>query len=137
MPNFALFFNSDPIIIIHALAAFAALFMGIGLLLMTKGTDIHRFAGRVWVLFMLIVAISSFWISGIAQLGIGIGPFSPIHLLSVWTIYMLYRAVVHIRSGHVQKHQRAMKSLFYMAIVGAGFFTFMPGRLMFNVFFSN
>jgi uncharacterized membrane protein len=38
---------------------------------------------------MLMVSVSSFWISTIKILG----PFSPIHFLSVFTIWSLFEAI--------------------------------------------
>ena len=63
----------------HAFAAFAALAVGGAQLALPKGTMRHRALGYAWVALMLVIAISSFWIQQIRL----VGPFSPIHLLSI------------------------------------------------------
>jgi uncharacterized membrane protein len=42
---------------------------------------------------MTVIAVSSFWIHGYRI----IGPFSPIHFLSIFTLAMLPLAVLHAR----------------------------------------
>ena len=84
------------------------------------------------MLSMLVVAVSSFLIH---QLRVW-GPFSPIHLLSIFTLVTLPIAVMHARRGRVAKHQWAMLSLFVGGLVIAGAFTFVPGRIMHAVVFG-
>jgi uncharacterized membrane protein len=81
---------------------------------------------------MATIALSSFWIH---QLRIW-GPFSPIHLLSVFTLVMLPLAVLHAHKHRVDKYKRAMISIFLGALVIAGAFTFLPGRIMYHVMFG-
>ena len=78
---------------------------------------------------MAAIAISSFWIHEIRLLG----PFSPIHALSIFTLVMLPLAVLHARSHRVTQHRKAMISIFVGALVIAGAFTFLPGRLSFAI----
>src|SRR4051812_50154529 len=68
------------------MAAFA---LGLVQFAAPKGTLPHRTLGWIWVLLMASVAISSFWIHTIRL----VGPFSPIHLLSIFTLTMLPLAV--------------------------------------------
>jgi uncharacterized membrane protein len=75
---------------------------------------------------MLVVAASSFWITGIA----GPGRFSVIHLLSVFTIAMLALAVWAIRSGRVRTHRFTMIGIFAGGLIGAGAGALAPGRLI-------
>lgn len=65
-----------------------------------------------------------------------IGPFSPIHLLSVFTLVMLVRAIQQARAGQIRAHARSMRLTFYLALVGAGLFTLLPGRVMHEVVFG-
>ncbi|MEW7006428.1 MULTISPECIES: DUF2306 domain-containing protein [unclassified Lentilitoribacter] len=132
MPNFQLLFETSLIIQIHTYGAIAALFVGAFVLSTKKGTQIHKNSGRFWVGLMVVVAITSFWISGIKM----IGPFSPIHLLSVFALWSVYQGIKQARSGQISAHMKNMKTLYFYAIVGAGFFTLLPGRLMFRVFFG-
>ena len=65
------------------------------------------------------------------------GPFSPIHLLSIFTLVTLPLAVMHARRHRVQKHRNAMIAIFTGALVIAGLFTFVPGRIMYAVAFGH
>ena len=56
-------------------------------------TVVAVFAPLIWWPLIALIAISSFWIHGYRM----IGPFSPIHLLSIFTLAMLPLAVVHAR----------------------------------------
>ena len=69
----------------HAIKALAAVIIGGIQLASAKGTQHHQVLGYLWVSMMMYVAISSFFISEI-QLW---GAFSPIHLLSAWTVFTL------------------------------------------------
>lgn len=126
MINISLILSDGPVISIHVFAAIAALFLGGFVLFSKKGTHLHKLLGKIWVGLMLIVALSSFWISGLKI----IGPFSPIHLLSIFTLFALYYAVQQARAGRITAHQKAMKNIYLYALVGAGLFTLLPGRLM-------
>ena len=111
---------------LHAFAALGAVGLGAAQLVSTKGTMPHRIRGYVWSALMLIVAVSSFWIHNLRL----IGPFSPIHLLSILTLVTLPRAIYLARRGDVAGHRRIMLMLFWFALVGAGLFTLLPGRIM-------
>ena len=89
--------------------------------------------GYAWVALMLVVALSSFWIQ---QLRV-IGPFSPIHLLSIFTLIVLPIAVWRARRHRVADHRRIMTMIFAGALVIAGLFTFLPGRIMHAVVFGH
>ena len=81
---------------------------------------------------MAVVGLSSFWIH---QLRLW-GPWSPIHLLSIFTLAMLPLAVWAAHRHAVDRHRRAMTGLFFGALVIAGLFTLMPGRIMHKVVFG-
>jgi uncharacterized membrane protein len=117
---------------LHAFAAMAAFALGIVQFAAPKGTLPHRTIGWIWVLLMFAVAISSFWIHEIRL----VGPFSPIHLLSIFAPVMLVLAVLHARRHNVSGHRKAMISIFFGALVVAGLFTFLPGRIMHAVVFG-
>ena len=69
----------------HALMALLAVVIGGVQLMSAKGTSQHKVLGYIWVSLMMYVSISSFFISEI-QLW---GAYSPIHLLSAWTVLTL------------------------------------------------
>jgi uncharacterized membrane protein len=118
--------NASPIIQIHAFAAIGAFALGIVQFAAPKGTLPHRTIGWIWVALMTVIAVSSFWIHEIRL----VGPFSPIHLLGIFTLVMLPLAVLHARNHRVPQHRKAMISIFLGALVIAGAFTFLPGRIM-------
>jgi len=117
---------------VHALAAVSAFMLGLAQLALPKGTFPHRTMGWIWVLLMLVVVLSSFLIHQIRLWG----PWSPIHLLSIFTLMTLPIAVWHARRGKVANHQWAMLSLFVGGLLIAGAFTFVPGRIMHAVAFG-
>ena len=62
--------------------------------------------------------------------------WSPIHLLSIFVLIVLPLAILHARRKDVRRHQRTMIGLFAGALVIAGIFTFLPGRIMHAVMFD-
>ena len=88
--------------------------------------------GYAWVALMLVVALSSFWIQ---QLRV-IGPFSPIHLLSILVLVTVPLAVWYAHTHKVAAHSSAMIRLYLFALTGAGIFTLLPGRVMHAVVFG-
>ncbi len=124
--------TASPAIQLHAFAAMTAFALGIVQLSAPKGTLPHRALGWIWVVLMLAVAISAFWIHTIRLWG----PWSPIHLLAIFTLIMLPIAVLHARRHRVLQHRIAMLSIFFGALVIAGAFTLVPGRIMHAVVFG-
>ena len=116
----------------HALAALAAVMPGGAQLATSKGTVRHRVSGLIWVSLMACVAVSSFFISELRLWG----AFSPIHLLSVWTLFSLVIAVYHARRGNIRQHKIWMALLYIGALLIAGLFTLWPGRVMHGVLFG-
>jgi len=124
--------SASPTIQIHAFAAVTAFAVGVVQLSRTKGDGPHRMAGYVWVGLMLLIAASSFWIHGINQWR----GFSLIHALSLWVLFFAPVAVILARRGNIRAHKRSMIGLFAGALIIAGVFTFVPGRIMHAVLFG-
>jgi uncharacterized membrane protein len=124
--------DASPVIRVHAFAALAAFGLGVVQLAAPKGTLPHRTLGWIWVLLMLVVAGASLFIHEIRLWG----PWSPIHLLSLFTLVSLPLAVFAAHRHRVETHRRAMISLFIGALVIAGAFTLLPGRIMHQVVFG-
>jgi uncharacterized membrane protein len=124
--------DAAPAIPLHAFAAMAAFALGIVQFAAPKGTLPHRTLGWIWVILMAVVAISSFWIHQIRL----VGPWSPIHLLSIFTPIMLVVGVLYARRHNVRGHKVTMISIFAGALAVAGLFTFVPGRIMHAVVFG-
>jgi uncharacterized membrane protein len=130
-PDFSRIAAAPAVIQVHLTAALAALAIGIVLMARVKGAALHKLLGWTWVLAMGTTAVSSLFIREINP-----GHFSFIHLLSGWTIVGLPGAVYAIKRGKVAIHRRAMTGMFVGGLLVAGLFTFIPGRLMWAVFFG-
>jgi len=128
--SFAPLTNAALVVQIHAGFAAFVLLLTAGIFSMPKGSPLHRSMGWIWVISMAVIAISSFWINEMRW----IGPFGPIHLLSAFVLYSLVTGVRAARSGRVIEHKRTMKNLALYGLLVAGAFTFLPGRLMHDVF---
>jgi uncharacterized membrane protein len=124
--------DAAPQIPLHAFAAMAAFGLGVVQLVAPKGTLPHRAIGWIWVALMAVVAISSFWIHQIRMLG----PWSPIHLLSIFVLVVLPLGVWKAHRHDVAAHRRIMVMIFTGALVIAGLFTVVPGRIMNAVLFG-
>jgi uncharacterized membrane protein len=124
--------DAPPIIRFHAALAFAAIGLGAVQLLAPKGTLPHRRVGWAWVFLMVLVAGSSLFIHTIRMWG----PWSPIHLLSLFTLAVVPLAVFQARLHHVAAHRSAMIWIFTLALVVTGLFTLAPGRIMNKVVFG-
>jgi uncharacterized membrane protein len=122
--SFAPLLDAAPAIPVHAFAAMAAFALGLVQFALPKGTLPHRTVGWIWVALMAAVAVSSFWIHQIRL----VGPFSPIHLLSILTLVMLPLAVWRTHTRNVAAHR---------TLLIAGLFTLLPGRIMHAVLFGS
>ena len=127
--SFAPLLDAAPVIQVHAFAAMSAFALGAVQLAAPKGTLPHRTIGWIWVALMATIAISSFWIHSIRL----IGPFGPIHLISIFVLVMLPLAVLAAHRHDVSRHRRRMIGMFVGGLVVAGLFTFVPGRIMYAV----
>ena len=98
-----------------------------------KGTAPHRLVGWIWAALMLAVVLTSFFIHTIRT----IGPFSPIHFLSLFTLITVPLAVFAARRGRAAQHRTAMILIYALALIVTGFFTLWPGRIMHEVVFGS
>ena len=124
--------SASPAIQLHAFAAMTAFVIGATQFARRKGDAPHRLAGYVWVGLMLLIAASSFWIHGMNQWR----GFSVIHALSIWVLVFTPIAVIQARRGNIRAHKGSMIGLFAGALVIAGIFTLVPGRIMHAVVFG-
>lgn len=94
------------------------------LLLRAKGDRLHRSLGYIWIGAMVTTAIDSFFIRDLNN-----GGFSLIHLLSILTIVVSWRIVSAARRGDHAAHRKHVHGIIIGALLVAGIFTFMFGRL--------
>src|SRR5215467_7336625 len=99
---------ASPAIQFHAFAAMAAFGLGLVQFAAPKGTLPHRTIGWIWVALMIVVSVSAFFIHQIRLWG----PWSPIHLLALFTLIVLPIAVWHAHRHAVDKHRNRMVALF-------------------------
>lgn len=123
--------TAAPSIQIHAYAALGAIAVTIAIFTRPRGTRTHRILGWAWVVLMGVTAASSFAVTELRN-----GQFSPIHLLSSFTLFMLFLGVKAARTHQVQRHRRVMLGLVFGALCVAGAFTLLPGRIMYAVLFG-
>jgi len=115
---------------IHLAAIVPAVLIGVVQIAAKKGTRPHKILGWIWVLAMVVVAVSSFWILEIRKGA----AFSVIHLLSLWTLIALACAIWFIRRGNVRAHKRFMVGTL-LGLAGAGLGALAPGRFVSQLLF--
>ena len=119
----------------HLATVLPAFLIGTYLLANRKGTPKHRLLGKIYMSLMLITALSTLFMR--AEVGpMIIGHFGYVHLLSLLVLYAVPSAYIAVRKGNIAKHKRSMVLLYVGAILLAGGFTFMPGRMMHTWFFG-
>ena len=132
------------IIYVHAFFALAAVPVGLYIFLKKKGTKQHRFIGRVWVSFLLIVSFTALFItSPMTDTVFNPRFYSWIHLLIPWTIGSLIYSIYSIRKfkktkleKHKNAHKNSMIGTYIGALLVAGAFTLMPGRMFHEIIFG-
>ncbi len=119
----------------HLYTVVPCFFLGTFLLIMKKGTPLHKGLGKIYMVLMLFTAIVTLFMK--AEIGpVFLGHFGWIHSFSFLTIYTVPTAYIAIRKGRVKTHQRKMILLYFGALIIAGAFTFTPGRYLHHVFFG-
>ncbi len=124
--NFDALFSAAQPVPIHAVLAIGAIVLGGIQFVLPKGTLLHRSVGYIWASSMFVVAISSFFINEFRW----VGPFGPIHLLSLFVLHSLWSGIVCARRGRISEHKSTMIQLYVFGLIVAGAFTLMPGRIM-------
>jgi len=130
-PDLALITHQSAAVQIHLMAAVVAFLIGSVLLVAPKGILPHRIMGWIWVGLMLVTALSSFFVRELNA-----GQFSLIHALSGWTAIAAPMLIGLARRKQIKRHRLMAYGLYFGGLVIAGLFTFIPGRLMWQVFFT-
>ncbi len=117
---------------LHILAAGCALILSPVQLIRRRGDPWHRALGTLWVLSLATAAASSFLISGLAILG----PFGPIHLLSVYVLFLLARSLAALRRGDARRHGAIMRDLVWWGLALPGLLALLPSRLLGEIAFG-
>ena len=109
-----------------------------------KGTNQHRRIGRVWVSCLLIVSVTALFItSPMTDTVFNPRFYSWIHLLIPFTVGNLIYLIWNIRQfkktrleKHKNAHIRSMIGVYVGALLVAGAFTLMPGRMFHEIIFG-
>lgn len=125
----------NELMFLHLATVVPCFIIGTILLLIKKGTTLHKKAGRLYMILMLITAIITLFMPA------HVGPrllnhFGWIHSFSVLTIYTVPTAYIAVKKGDINSHKRKMILLYFGAIIIAGGFTFFPGRYLYEIFFG-
>jgi uncharacterized membrane protein len=132
------------IIYVHAFFALAAVPIGLYIFFKKKGTNQHRFIGRVWVSCLLIVSVTALFItSPMTDTAFNPRLYSWIHLLIPFTIGNLIYSIYSIRlfkktrlEKHKNAHMYSMIGVYFGALLVAGAVTLMPGRIFHEIIFG-
>jgi uncharacterized membrane protein len=120
---------------LHLATIIPSFLIGTLLLVIKKGTGIHKIFGRVYMILMMVTALITLFMP--ARVGATfLNHFGWIHSFSFLTIYTVPTAYWAIKKGNVRAHKRKMILLYFGAIVIAGGFTFYPGRYLHHLFFG-
>jgi len=120
---------------LHLATVVPCFIIGTILLLIKKGTTVHKSFGRIYMVLMMITAVVTLFMPA------HVGPkflnhFGWIHSFSFLTLYTVPTAYLAIKKGNVKSHKRKMILLYFGAIIIAGGFTFTPGRYLYQLFFG-
>jgi uncharacterized membrane protein len=106
-----------------------AFVLGTYLLINRKGTPAHQLLGKLYMGLMLFTATVTLFME--AQVGpILLNHFGYLHLLSLLVLRTVPLAYMAVRHGNIKAHKRHMIGMYIGALLLAGGFTLMPGRLM-------
>ena len=100
-------------------------------LLRRRGGTLHRTLGWIWSVLLLATACITFFIRETND-----GGLSFIHILSALTLTTVPILVWTARIRRINRHRRAVRGLVTGAMLAAGYFTLMPGRILGNWLFG-
>ena len=118
-------------LLIHLLAFSLAVPLGVVMMVSPKGQPFHRAAGWIWTGLVLVGASALLWRTLVDG-----HPWGPLHLLLIWVLPLLTIGLWFARRHRRQAHSVTMMWLFYGSILFPGALTFLPGRLMWRLFFG-
>ena len=113
----------------HLATIVPAFLIGTCMLVMEKGTRLHKALGKIYMPLMLVTATITLFMPAVVGPRL-LGHFGFIHLFSLLVFYSVPSAYVNARRGDIAGHRSAMIGLYIGGILIAGSFAFMPGRLM-------
>ena len=124
---------------LHFVTVVPAFFLGAWQLLVShKGSASHRVIGKVYLTLMSITAVAAFFIPSFTGFSIDAGPIrlGLIHLFIPLTVHGIWRTRKALRAGDIAAHKASMRGLYFGGLIIAGALTFLPGRIMYRMFFG-
>jgi uncharacterized membrane protein len=131
--NIAPFFEINTALAIHLVTVVIAFSASVYIFIAAKGTRAHKFAGRIAASALVVTALATFGINSFNSPFFGL---SPIHIFSAVVLFFVPYALWQIRRGNVEAHRQAMTGVSIGGFGVAGALTFLPGRMMAEVFFG-
>ena len=117
---------------IHMATVIPAFFIGTWLIFFsTKGARFHRAFGVIYLTLMTITAIDALFVQVVNP-----GHWSLIHLFVLVTLFGVASTVLALGRGNIAAHKRSMVGVYIGGLLIAGAFTFVPGRVMYGIFFG-
>lgn len=114
---------------LHLATVVPAFAIGAFQLLRRKGTPIHKFLGKIYMILMLATALITLLMP--AEVGPRfLGHFGFIHAFSLLALLNVPVAYAAVRHGNIRAHRAAMIWLYVGGILIAGAFAFSPGRML-------
>jgi uncharacterized membrane protein len=121
---------------IHVATVLPAVVLGTWqIFLSRKGAPLHRAIGYIYLALMSITATTTLFIHILMPTSPFFG-LSPLHLLIPLTLFGVYGALHGAWTHNIPEHRFAMIALYVGAILIAGSFTLLPGRIMHTVVFG-
>ncbi len=130
-PRLDLLAGASAPIKIHLATVAAALVLATFQMVGPKGRTAHRIIGWALAVLLLTTAVASLFIHDPRG-----GWFNPFQVFSVWTLFIVPVALVAARRHNVRFHAGAMAGLYFGGMIFSGLLAFLPGRLMWQMFFG-
>lgn len=97
----------------HVAAAFAALVFGFVVVVLPKGTELHRALGMGYTTAMVVLNIAALMIYRAS------GHFGPFHLLALLSLATIGGGIVAVSRGRIGRHYQMM-TFSYFGLLSAG-----------------
>ncbi len=130
-PDWRLITEASLPIRIHLATVSAALVLATVQMVGPKGRTFHRVLGWTLSVLLVVTAVAALFIRNPAG-----GLFNPFQLFAVWTLVGIPLAIISARRGNIRRHGGIMAGIYFGGLLLAGALTFLPGRLMWRLFFG-
>jgi uncharacterized membrane protein len=130
--NFEPIATASPAVQIHLATVVPAFVLGTWLIFFSrKGSKHHRLIGTVYLVLMMITATAAIFVRELRD-----GRFSWLHFFVLLTYWGVFSTIWHLHHKNIRGHKASMIGLYIGGILIAGSLTFLPGRIMYRLFFG-